>query len=69
MRCSVLSRLRPGPTWPLTVTVVPFWTASAVTKPSCTTVSPAGVSPKRMDTTSPGWMSGVMFRLVPAPQQ
>jgi hypothetical protein len=29
--------------WPVTVTVVPFWTASAFTKASPTVVSPAGV--------------------------
>src|SRR5690349_19375136 len=70
IRCSIWFRLTSGATCPVTVTLLPSCTASPVTNASATVVSPAFWTPgKLICTTSPGLMSGVTLRFVPAPQQ
>ncbi len=69
MRCSIWAWLTPGPAKPLTVSVLPLSCMSAVTYAFCVVVSPASMPLKEMLTLSPGRMSGVTFRPVPAPQQ
>src|SRR3954449_12184480 len=70
IRCSIWFCLTSAPTWPVTVTLLPSCTASPVTNVSATVVSPASWTPgKLICTTSPGRMSGVTLRFVPAPQQ